>query len=105
MLAFAMPAGITREEVVAVAALAELDLEPAEVERLGRELGDILAYAEQVQRVDTTGVPPTTGAAAGLVGDRADNLGPSLAPSVALANAPEPFLEGGLFKVPRVIGS
>ena len=65
-----MPAGITREEVVAIAALAELDLEPAEVERLGRELGDILAYAEQVQRVDTTGVLPTTGAAAGLVGDR-----------------------------------
>ena len=28
MLAFAMPAGITREDVIAIAALAELDLEP-----------------------------------------------------------------------------
>jgi aspartyl-tRNA(Asn)/glutamyl-tRNA(Gln) amidotransferase subunit C len=105
MLAFAMPAGITREEVIAIAALAELDLEPGEVDRLGRELGDILAYAEQVQRVDTTGVPPTASAATGHAGDRADALGPSLTPSVALANAPESFLDGGLFKVPRVLGS
>jgi aspartyl-tRNA(Asn)/glutamyl-tRNA(Gln) amidotransferase subunit C len=105
MLAFAMPAGITREDVIAIAALAELDLEPEEVDRLGRELGEILAYAEQVQRVDTTGVPPTAGATAGLTGERADRLAPSLDPSAALANAPEPFLDGGLFKVPRVIGS
>ena len=94
-----------RSKLAAERGLAELDLEAAEIDRLGREIGEILAYAEQVQRVDTTGVPPTAGATAGLTGDRADRLAPSLDPSVALANAPEPFLEGGLFKVPRVIGS
>jgi len=105
MLAFAMPAGITREEVIAIAALAELELEPSEVERLGRELGDILAYADQLQRVDTNGVPPTAGAATGYGTDRADEVRPCLDPAVALANAPEPSLDGYLFKVPRVIGS
>jgi aspartyl-tRNA(Asn)/glutamyl-tRNA(Gln) amidotransferase subunit C len=104
MLAFAMPARITREEVIAIAELAELALAPAEVEMLARQLGDILSYAEQVQRVDTRGVPPTTGTA-GPGADRPDDVRPSLSPATALSNAPEPANEAGLFKVPRVIGS
>jgi aspartyl-tRNA(Asn)/glutamyl-tRNA(Gln) amidotransferase subunit C len=100
-----MPAGITREDVIALAALAELELETAEIDRLAKELGDILSYADQVQRVDTTGVPPTAGAATGHGADRPDDVQPSLTPAVALANAPDPNDEGGLFRVPRVIGS
>jgi transcriptional regulator with XRE-family HTH domain len=51
-----------------------------------------------------TGVEPTATVATRHVSDRADVIGPCLAREAALANAPEASLQGGLFKVPRVIG-
>ena len=59
MLAFGMPAAFTRDQIAAIAALAQLELDAAEIDLFARQLGDILAYAEQVQQIDTTGVPPT----------------------------------------------
>ena len=104
MLAFAMPARITEADVIAIAELAELELAASEVDMLARQIGDILTYAEQVQAVDTAGVPPTTGTATALVADRPDEVRPSFDPATALANAPEPAADAGLFKVPRGIG-
>jgi aspartyl-tRNA(Asn)/glutamyl-tRNA(Gln) amidotransferase subunit C len=104
MLAFAMSSGFTRAQVEAVAALANLDLDPSEVEALARQLGDILAYADLVQQVDTTGVPPTTSVVTYQTWDRPDEVRPSLDRDDVLANAPDPSIEAGLFKVPRVIG-
>jgi aspartyl-tRNA(Asn)/glutamyl-tRNA(Gln) amidotransferase subunit C len=105
MLAFAMPGRITRDEVIAVAKLAELELEPDEVDMLAKQIGDILAYAERVRSADTSGVVPTTGTSTAHSTDRADQVTPCFDPATALANAPEPAREAGLFKVPRVIGS
>ena len=99
-----MPAEFTREQVAAIAALANLALDPSELDLFAKQLGDILAYAEEVQRVDTTGVPPTASVVARHAADRADEVGPSLDPDTALANAPDPAVSAGLFKVPRVIG-
>jgi aspartyl-tRNA(Asn)/glutamyl-tRNA(Gln) amidotransferase subunit C len=48
---------LTREEVLHVATLARLSLEPAEVELFTRQLNDILAYVEKLQELDTTDVP------------------------------------------------
>jgi aspartyl-tRNA(Asn)/glutamyl-tRNA(Gln) amidotransferase subunit C len=104
MLAFAMPSSFTRREVEAVAALANLELEPAELDLFARQLGDILAYADQVQQVDTTGVAPTAYVLARPDADRDDRVVPSLDRREALANAPDAALEAGFFKVPRVIG-
>ncbi len=103
MLAFAMPAGLTRQQVLAVAALANLELDPPEVELFTRQLADILTYAERLQQVDTSGIPPTTHVVTRHVSDRPDEVGPSLDRSEALASAPD---AAGLefFKVPRVIG-
>ena len=61
-----MPAELTRDEVAAVAALAHLQLDASELDLLARQLGRILAYAEEVQRVDTTDVPPTASGVADL---------------------------------------
>jgi aspartyl-tRNA(Asn)/glutamyl-tRNA(Gln) amidotransferase subunit C len=94
----------TREDVAAIAALAQLDLEPHDLDMFARQLGEILAYADEVRQVDTTSVPPTASVLARYPGDRADEVRPSLAPGDALANAPEPAAGAGLFKVPRVIG-
>jgi aspartyl-tRNA(Asn)/glutamyl-tRNA(Gln) amidotransferase subunit C len=107
MLAFAMPAEFTRAQVEAIAALAHLELDPAEVEMFARQLGDILAYADQVQQVDTSGVPPTTYGVGQHSVDRPDQVVPSLAIDDVIANAPDSDrlpTGGGFFKVPRVIG-
>ena len=113
MLAFAMPEPLTRAQVEAVAALAHLELDASEVELFARQLGDILAYASELQQVDTSGVPPTAYGVSGRSVDRPDAIAPSLDRRDAFGNAPESTVGdrpsgadngGGLFKVPRVIG-
>jgi aspartyl-tRNA(Asn)/glutamyl-tRNA(Gln) amidotransferase subunit C len=102
MLASGMPPGFTRDQVAAIAALANLELDPVEMDLFARQLGDILAYADQVQQIDTTGVPPTTSVMTRHSADRPDEVRPSLDREEALANAPD--AAHGLFKVPRVMG-
>jgi aspartyl-tRNA(Asn)/glutamyl-tRNA(Gln) amidotransferase subunit C len=99
-----MPAGFTRDQVAVSAALANLELEPVELDLFARQLGDILAYADEVQQIDTTGVPPTTSVMTRHGADRPDEVRPSLDREDALANAPDAAHDAGLFKVPRVIG-
>ena len=108
MLAFVM-AVFTREQVHAVATLANLELDESEVEMFARQLGEILVYADEVQQVDTRGIPPTASVLTRYPADRPDQVRPSLSLDEALANAPDPGPDspakpGGLFRVPRVIG-
>ena len=110
MLAFAMP-GLTRAQVEAVAALAHLELDAGEVELFARQLGDILAHAEELQAVDTSGIPPMAYGVASRGADRPDEVKPSLGADDVFGNAPErdrttgaAQTGGGFFKVPRVIG-
>ena len=98
-----MPA-LSLEEVERIARLAHLELTDAEKALFARQLAEILSYAEQVQQLDTRGVPATAHVHSDLRAEREDTLRPSLAVSEALANAPEPAPDAGLFKVPRVIG-
>jgi aspartyl-tRNA(Asn)/glutamyl-tRNA(Gln) amidotransferase subunit C len=104
MLAFAMPATFSRSDIEAIAALAHLRLDDQEIELYAHQLGEILEYANQVQRIDTTGVPPTASVVTRHEADRPDTLQPCLDRASALANAPDANHDAGLFKVPRVIG-
>jgi len=97
MLAFAMPARFSNDQVVAIAALANLELDAAEIELFARQLGDILAAADEVQQVDTTGVPPTASVVTAHVSDRADAVQPCLDRRDVLANAPDPAVDAGFF--------
>ena len=99
-----MPSGFTREQVAAVAALANLELDPAEVDLFARQLGDILAYADEVLQVDTTGVAPTASIVTRHPSDRPDEVRAMLDRDEVLATAPDPALDAGFFKVPRVLG-
>lgn len=95
---------LTRADVERIAALARLELTGDEVVRFAHQLTAILAYADQVQQVDTTGVelpPPVTQIQAG----REDTPAPSLDRDVVLSQAPAADPSAGLFKVPRVLGS
>ena len=99
-----MSSGFTRDQVAAVAALANLELDPSEIDLFARQLGDILAYADEVQRVDTTGVPPTASIVTRHPSDRPDEVSAMLDRDEVLANAPDPAPDAGFFKVPRVLG-
>lgn len=91
-------------DVERIAALAHLDLTDDEKALFTRQLADVLAYAEQVQRIDTTGVPATAQVAGTNGHERADAPHTSLSTEAILANAPDAVVEAGLFRVPRVIG-
>jgi aspartyl-tRNA(Asn)/glutamyl-tRNA(Gln) amidotransferase subunit C len=99
-----MPSALTREEVAKIAALANLELDAAEIDLFVRQLGDILAYANEVQQIDTAGVAPTGSVVSRHAADRPDEVRPCLDRDEALANAPDAALDAGLFRVPRVIG-
>ena len=93
----------SRGDVERVARLARLDLSTEEKDLFARQLAGILAYAEQIQRVPTEGVEPTShaGDAAAM---RDDVVIPSLPREDSLASAPDADPAAGLFKVPRVLG-
>ena len=99
-----MPADFTSDDLARVAQLARVELTPDEQRLFSRQLAEFLASAQQVQEVDTTGIPPSshpTGASGPL---RDDEAQPSLPNETALAQAPDPDTGTGLFKVPRVLG-
>jgi aspartyl-tRNA(Asn)/glutamyl-tRNA(Gln) amidotransferase subunit C len=99
-----MSSPLTHEEVERIAALANLALTDRERDLFARQLADILGYAEQVSKVDTQGVAPTSHVLFEQTVLRADEVTPSLPRDQALANAPDVSREAGLFRVPRVIG-
>lgn len=95
---------LTLDDVDRIAALAHLALSEDERARFTQQLAGILAYARQVQDVDTTGVPPTTHTLVPQGRLRDDHPEPSLPRDQALAGAPDAAPEAGFFRVPKVIG-
>jgi len=102
-------AGVTTEEVLRVAELANLDLTADEIPRMGRDLNAILVHIAQLNELDTTGVPAMAqvgemlGAEIESAGAnlREDAVRPSLNRASVMAAAPES--DGRFFKVPKVI--
>jgi len=94
---------LSLEEVRRIAQLARLRLGPEEESRLAVQLSAILEHVAELSTLDVTGVEPMTHALAAGEGAplREDVVQPSLAPDVALGNAPA--REGTWFKVPRII--
>lgn len=99
-----MSAPLSIEEVERIAALANLELTDEEKQLFARQLADILSYAQQIQQLDTSGVPATAHVHGGLRAERDDEPRPSLPVHDTMANGPEAAFPPGLFKVPQVIG-
>jgi aspartyl-tRNA(Asn)/glutamyl-tRNA(Gln) amidotransferase subunit C len=93
----------SRSDVERVARLARLELNAEEKDLFARQLAGILSYAEQIQRIPTDGIEPTShaGETATL---RDDEVRPSLPRDASLAEAPDGDVRAGFFKVPRVLG-
>ena len=81
-----------------VADLARLALTEEEIERLGSQLGAILAAVGKVSELDLSGVEPTSHPLAVVNAWREDEPRGSLAREEALANAPAE--DEGHFRVP-----
>jgi aspartyl-tRNA(Asn)/glutamyl-tRNA(Gln) amidotransferase subunit C len=95
---------LSLEETARIAHLARLSLTDDELQLFARQLAGILEYAEQVQAVDTAGIPPTSHPLALTAALREDDVRPSLPRDEGLRSAPESDQGAGLFKVPRVLG-
>jgi aspartyl-tRNA(Asn)/glutamyl-tRNA(Gln) amidotransferase subunit C len=88
-------------DIEKVARLARLELSEEEKETFGNQMEQILTYMEQLNRIDTTGVEPTSHAIPVENVFRDDAVKPSFPQKEVLAIAPDE--EKGHFKVPRII--
>jgi aspartyl-tRNA(Asn)/glutamyl-tRNA(Gln) amidotransferase subunit C len=88
-------------DIEKVARLARLELSEEEKETFGTQMEQILTYIEQLNRLDTTGVEPTSHAIPIYNVFRDDEIKPSFPHEEVLAIAPDE--EDGHFKVPRII--
>ena len=88
-------------EVRRIARLARIALKDEEVAPLARELSGILAFIEQVKKLDTAQVLPMTSAVAVTLPMREDVVSEGGDPEAVLANAPEHA--SGYFVVPKVV--
>jgi len=84
-----------------VANLARLDLTAAETADFQSQLTDVLAYIAALEQVDVSGIDLAVHAEDTLPATRPDLPRPSLAPAVALADAPAS--KDGLFLTPRIV--
>lgn len=92
---------ITRADVLHVAALAHLELDPVELERLEADLRRIVEYVDELAQVDTRDVPPTAHVAVAYSPLRSDQVSPGLDHEAALAEAPR--ARAGAFAVPAFL--
>ena len=92
---------ITIKEVEHVANLARLEFNEEEKKRLAQQLAKILDYIDQLNKLDTSNVEPTSHVIPVKNVIRPDVVKPSLPKEEALANAPSNV--NGLFEVPKII--
>ena len=88
-------------DIEKVAKLARLELSDQEKETFGNQLEQILTYMEQLNRLDTKGIEPTSHAIPVYNAFREDEARPSSPKEEVLGIGPEE--EEGHFKVPRII--
>jgi aspartyl-tRNA(Asn)/glutamyl-tRNA(Gln) amidotransferase subunit C len=98
---------LTPADVRRIATLARLELTADEIETFAGQLTAILAYADQVQQIDTSDARFTSPVSTvePLRAAREDDLAPCLSRELVLDQAPDADRSAGVFKVPRVLGS
>ena len=94
-------AKITLEDVEYVASLAQLSLDDEAKQRLLKEMGDVLAYVDKLNELDTDGIEPMMHVLDISNVFREDVVTGSLDREAALRNAPK--TDGAYFLVPRIL--
>jgi len=93
---------ISLDQVRHVAKLARLALREDQLVKIAPQLGAILQYIEQINKIDKSGVEPMAHALPLHNVLREDVVEPSLPLEEVLKNAPQ--TDGRFFKVPKIIG-
>lgn len=91
---------VTRDDVLHIAELARLGIDPARAEELTKELSAILAHMEVLSQIDTASVPTTAG-----IGSGGTPLRPDVGVSPPMRGTLEslaPLMRDGFFIVPRL---
>lgn len=94
-------AKITLKDVEYVASLAQLTLDDDAKQRLLKEMGEILAYVDKLNELDTDGIEPMMHVLDISNVYREDVVTGSLDREAALRNAPK--TDGAYFLVPRIL--
>ena len=89
-------------DVKYVAELARIELSAEAVDKLQRDMQNIVAYIEQLSELDVSSIEPTAHAAALTNVVRRDEAQTSFPRETMLANAPA-VLDGETVKVPQVL--
>jgi aspartyl-tRNA(Asn)/glutamyl-tRNA(Gln) amidotransferase subunit C len=92
---------LTEADVLKVARLARLELEPEEVARMAAELSAIVGYVQKLSELDTKDVPPTAQVHVDRMALRDDVPRPCLSHDDALSEAPRAAHDG--FAVPGFV--
>lgn len=92
---------VTAADMQTVASLSRLKIREDEAAGVLDQLDKFLTYVENLKKIDTAAIEPTTYALPMKNVFREDIVKPSLDRDAALANAP--LKEDGYFKVPRVL--
>lgn len=93
---------VTLKDVEHIAKLARLEFSEEEKQKFTHQLNDILAYVEQLNKLDTSRVEPLSHVIELSNVFRDDVVKPGLTTEEALKNAPAKSEK--FFKVPKVIG-
>ena len=92
---------ISREEIIHIAKLADLNIKDEEIEDYAKNLQDILEFAEIINNVDTENVKESIGTLELSNVFRKDEIKEFEDKEALLQNAPEK--ENNMFKIPKVI--
>ncbi len=92
---------ITSADVRKVSSLARLEIPEDQLDTYTSQLEEILSYVQELQAVDTEGVPPTTRAVEVINVLRKDNLEDVNIREEILDQAPQ--REGDFFRVPKIL--
>jgi aspartyl-tRNA(Asn)/glutamyl-tRNA(Gln) amidotransferase subunit C len=93
---------LTRDDVAYVARLARLRLDDAELDEFTEQLANVLAHAEDIERLDVNGVEPTAHPLPLRNVFRDDVVRASVDRDEVLAGAPA--AQDGQFRVPPILG-
>ncbi len=92
---------VSREEILHIAKLADLNIKDEEIDEYAKNLQDILNFVDILNSVDTENVEESIGIANNTNVFRKDEIKEFGNRDILLQNAPEQ--EDGMFKIPKVI--
>ncbi len=94
---------LTREQAAHIAELSKLMLTEQELDKMARQLSDILDYAARLNELDTKAIAPTASVIPNQNVMRPDVVTPSLSREQALANAPDTDDQREFFRVRAIL--